>query len=159
MNIFSAQIEAILNSFGDIFLKAAKLYAAKYINTKTGKDTLSDSDIMRNLKVEVNEERLVISVSDYYRYIESGRKVGAKGIPLSVLVKWIKEKNIKPNGNISINSLAFLIQRSIKKTGISKRPFLTMAYKEAGKELEKQINEMIDDVMKDTLIKFVKNKV
>lgn len=156
MNIFTAQIEVLLKTFGEIFITAAKLNASKYTNNKTGKDTLSDSDLMKNLKVQVTDERLVISVSDYYRYIESGRKIGAKGIPVSVLVKWIKEKNIRPYGDITVNQLAFIIQKSIKKSGISKRPFLTAAYKEASIELEKQIGEMINSIMKDTLIKFTK---
>jgi len=149
------EINIILKEFGDLFIEAAKFYAAKYINKKTGTDTLSNSELMKNIKVKVEDERLVILVADYYRWIESGRKVGAKGIPISVLIDWIRRKKIKSSG-VSINQLAFMIQRSIKKTGISKRPFLTQAYNEASKEFDKKLNGVIDSVMKDVLIRFTK---
>lgn len=151
----SSEINIILNDFGNTFKKSAEFYAAKYVNSKTGKDTLSNSDLLKSLKVEVKDERLVISVYEYYKFVESGRKVGAKGIPTSVIIDWLKRKNIKPNG-ISINSLAFIIQRSIKLNGISKRPFLTEAYNETLKIFDDKLDKLIDDLTKDILIRFIK---
>ena len=158
MKSLEGEINLILKEFGDMFKEAAKFFAAKYVNPKTGTDTLSDSELMRSMKIEVEDERLVISVADYYRWIESGRRVGAKGIPISVLVDWIKRKRIQPSG-VSINQLAFMIQRSIKKTGISKRPFLTEAYNYASKEFDEKLNGVINAVLDDVLIRFTKNKI
>ncbi len=159
MKSLGGEINLLLNEFGKLFKVSAEYYAAKYINTKVGKDTLSDSDLLKNMKVEVENERLVISIASYYRYIESGRKVGAKGIPTSVLITWLNKKKIVPRSGMSINSLAFIIQRSIVKKGISKRPFLTEAYKEASKEFDKKLNGLINAVLDDVLIRFTKSNV
>lgn len=157
------EINLILNEFGTMFKKSAELYATKYLNKKTGKDTLTNSDLLKKLKVEVKDERLVISVLDYWIYVESGRKIGAKNIPLSVLVDWIKKNRIqgrdKKSGRfIKVNTLAFIFQRSIKIKGISKRPFLTEAYNSTILEFDKKLDGVIDSILDDILIKFIKTK-
>lgn len=160
---FEGEINLILNDFGNTFKKAAEFYAAKYVNTKNGKDTLSNSDLLKSLKIEVKDERLIISVYNYYKWVASGRKKGEKGVPISVLLDWIKKNKIKGRNKttgrfISNNSLAFAIQISIKKKGISKRPFLEDAYNETIKIFDNKLNDLIDDLLKDILIRFIKTK-
>lgn len=53
---------------------------------------------------------------NYIMTLETGRKPG-KWPPRSSIMDWIKERNIQPEGNISRESLAFLIQRSIGTKG------------------------------------------
>lgn len=159
----SSQINIILQDFANVFIKAAHVYAAFYLNKKTGKDTLSQSDVLKSLKAEVHDEKLIISVFSYWQYIESGRKIGAKGIPLDVLIKWIKKnkiigRNKKTGRFISVNSLAFIIQKSIKLKGISKRPFLTEAYDETVKIFNDKLNLAINDLTKDIIIRFIAKK-
>lgn len=155
------EINLLLNEFATIFKEMAVYYAQSYQN-KRGQDTLSTSDLLKSLKVEVADERLVISVFDYYRFVESGRKVGAKGIPLSVLIDWLKKRKIQGRGkdgkSISLNSLAFIIQRSIKKNGIKARPFLTAAYEETSKKFDQELNDLINAIANDVLVKFTKKK-
>lgn len=161
-NSVAAEINLILNDFANTFIKAAHLYAAKYLNKKTGKDTLSNSELLKSLKTEVKDERLIISVLDYWVFVESGRKIGAKGIPLSVLIDWIKKNQIKGRNKkgqfISINSLAFIIQKSIKMKGISKRPFLTEAYNATIEEFDKKLDDVVSSIVNDILIRFIKTK-
>lgn len=155
----TGQIELLLTQFAEIFIETANIYAKFYVNKKTGTDTLSDSELLKSLKYNVENEKLSISVLSYWQYIESGRKIGAKGIPLDVLIKWIKKKRIvgrnKKTGRfITVTSLAFIFQQSIKTKGISKRPFLTEAYKESSKEFDKKLNGFIDSISKDIILKF-----
>jgi hypothetical protein len=152
----AGQINLILENFGKLFKDTAKVFTSKYYNPKVGRDTLSTSDLLNDLKVDVKDERLVISVYSYYQYIESGRKIGAKQIPLDVIIQWIKKNNITPNKGMSINALAWAIVTSIKKVGIEPRPFLTMAYKASSIEFDKQINGVIDSITNDILIKLTK---
>lgn len=85
-----------------------------------------------------------LTMNDYWKFVEAGRKKGARGVPLDVLSKqWQNSKNInattilkeirikagikskaKSNYDKDVKTLAFLIQRSIKKKGIKPRPFM-----------------------------------
>ncbi len=154
------ELEKILNEFAIAFKASVMFYAEKYKNTKTNTDTLSNSDIVKNLKVGIENERLVISIYDYWQYIESGRKVGEKMVPISVLIDWIKRKKIlgrnKKGQFISVNNLAWAIAKSIQLKGISKRPIFTEAYNETSKEFDKKLNIYIDSITKSILLRFTK---
>jgi hypothetical protein len=153
-----AEIEIILREFIALFKKSILIYANFYKNKKTGKDTLSDSDLVKNLKIEIRDERLVVSVAQYLIFIENGRQKG-KFAPVSSILLWMKEKNIRPKDNsMTINQLAFLLNRSIKELGISKRPFMSKAFENASKQLDKKINGYASAIANDLLIRFTKNK-
>lgn len=164
----SGQINILLQEFGNLFKATAKVYASRYYNDKVGRDTLSNSDLLNDMKVEVKDERLVISIYSYFQYVESGRKVGAKPIPFDVLLEWVRKNNIKPrassNGKLNTNNYAYINQMvwamraSIVKTGISPRPFLTGAFEEASKEFDTKLNGLVDDITKDILIRFTKKQ-
>jgi len=151
----SGQINLILKRFGELYLITLKNYAklSDFYNNKINKDTLSNSDIIKNLKIDTKDEKLIISLFSYYQYIESGRKKGAKGIPISVLIDFIKSKNIKPN-NISVNQLAFIFQKSIKEKGIKPRKIFTTSYKVTEQLWEKEFNITLDNIIKDIIFKF-----
>lgn len=59
---------------------------------------------------------LNITMNDYGRWVNTGRRAGAKKIPVQVLVEWIKEKGIATN-NKKILGIAFAIQNKIHKEG------------------------------------------
>lgn len=54
-------------------------------------------------------------------WMENGRKPG-KFPPIAIIRKWIDDKGIIPYGNISRDSLAFLIARKISREGYQGRP-------------------------------------
>src|SRR6478735_7246536 len=151
----SCQINLILKRFRELYLITLKNYAklSDFYNNKINKDTLSNSDIIKNLKIDTKDEKLIISLFSYYQYIESGRKKGVKGIPISVLIDFIKSKNIKPN-NISVNQLAFIFQKSIKEKGIKPRKIFTTSYKVTEQLWEKEFNITLDNIIKDIIFKF-----
>jgi hypothetical protein len=55
-------------------------------------------------------------MDDYGKYVDSGRRKGAKKVPLDVLIAWIERKAIV-NGDKEVKSLAFAIQQTIFKEG------------------------------------------
>lgn len=76
---------------------------------------------------------LGIEAVSYAKYIESGRRPGAKQPPVQAIIKWLTQKRVisgnkkkmlggkKYNQKKEINSLAWAIAKSIKKKGI--RPY------------------------------------
>jgi hypothetical protein len=105
-----------------------------------------------------------ISLAEYWKYIEYGRKAG-KFPPLQSIEQWIKVKGIQPmtrtqasvkrwtqhrgsirrnDGHIpSIKSLAYLIGRKIKEDGIQPRPILTTAIDDVYKRFAQAIDEAV----------------
>lgn len=70
----------------------------------------------------------VLSVADYYWYVENGRKAG-KMPPIEKILKWIEDKPVipreGPNGKLPTErQLAFLIARKIGREGYDGKPSL-----------------------------------
>ena len=90
------------------------------------RDALMDEAIKEGFIIKPESIQLIgdsITMPEYYTYIDSGRKKGAKAVPFTALVKWIKKKNFTGD----VNKLAFAIQKSIRKKGIKPRPFIMEA--------------------------------
>lgn len=89
---------------------------------------LKDSHIAKTYDVEVQGKSFAIFIQEYYIYIESGRRKGAKRPPFQPIFDWIKSKNIrfrdKKGRFITFRSTAFIIMNAIKKNGIKPRPFV-----------------------------------
>lgn len=60
-----------------------------------------------------------ISLADYWKYVEHGRRPG-KFPPPNVILNWVKAKPVlpRPNQDIKPEQLAFLIGRKIAREGI-----------------------------------------
>lgn len=109
------------------------------------KINLASSDLVKQTKFEYKNGDIIVRMFDYADYIDSGRKRGAKGVPIKDLIQWIQEKNI--SSSIPVEQLAFAIQRSIQRKGIRPRPFLEKVHEEVHnltalfvqRELEKEI--------------------
>ena len=83
---------------------------------------LEDSNLYKDLKVEVNENSDIFKVlyNDYLEYIESGRKPKAKKVPIKNIIEWCKRKGIG-----SDNNTAYAIQQSIYMKGIKPKYILS----------------------------------
>lgn len=120
-----------------------------------------DGKIDKTLKFWVNvlgaSYTLYLNIEDYAKYIESGRRVGAKQPPLSAILKWIKDKKIVPKNNKKIKDkqLAFVIARGISKKGIKKLPILKKAINNKSEKakvfeaLQKDIEQFLNDNIKN----------
>lgn len=124
------------------------------INSKTGTNTLRDSDIYRQLKVLAsNDGDLVydLMVNQYIDYIENGRRAGAKWPPVEPIVNWCRKKGIPTD-----NSTVFLIRRSIAENGIKPRKIFDEAFRQMDKAFDEKWSETLYDKIIENLTEFFK---
>ena len=121
------------------------------INSKTGSNTLVNSNIYKTLSVKAtNDGDLIFDIilNDYLVFIESGRRKGAKFPPVEPIVKWARSRGIPTD-----NSTIFLIRRAISRDGIKPRPFMAHVLEEIDREWDDQLadelfNKIISEIDK-----------
>lgn len=112
---------AVLEEYAEAWANA---YRAELI--ANGKRATGDliSSVKGKVVIEGEEYSAVLNVADYYKYVEVGRRKGAKQPPPSAILQWIRVKPIIPRANTltgrvpTEQQLAFLIGRAIKQNGI-----------------------------------------
>lgn len=147
-----AQEEAkkILEDFGEeiiIDLKNSLSAALKAAGNKSPQEPALDFSFTAPTIESDGISMNVLASDEYWKWIESGRKVGAKRVPADVLgLKWQNKNGIdarqvlvnirlkknpslkisknKLNYDKSVRSLSFIIQRSIFRKGIKPKPFV-----------------------------------
>ena len=102
-----------------------------------------------------------VSLADYWKYIENGRRAGSKMPPLDVIEKWIDVKQIKPH-SMTLKSgktviptppqLPFLIARSIGRRGIPPKPLFKNSFEAAKQQFIQVIKDAIVQDIKESLI-------
>lgn len=141
----------------------------------------SNSKLKKTARVEVTQGRgssgrfegytansaLQLYAEEYAVYLDSGRKKFAKKVPISALVEFIKNRNLRlrdrttgrysrkrvtlkgRNGapNTSVNQLAFMIQNAIFKNGLRGRHFIQPAF-DLGQNL---VDIYLDNQLLDSL--------
>lgn len=145
---------------------------------------LQDSNIINDVFYTIDNNTVVINIPDYAIFIENGRRATLsvetrtvprkkpikingqlsttkkvfkyKGLPnLSAIRRWVIRKKIDSKSTVSVNSLTFLIARSIAKNGIRPKPFLQRATEAVGEEVAStfaiQFSDIIDDNIKRIL--------
>lgn len=118
------------------------------INTKTGSNTLINSQIYNTLSVKAtNNGDLIFDIilNDYLVYIENGRRKGAKMPPVEPIIRWAKSKGIPTD-----NSTIYLIRRAIARDGIKARPFMAHVMEEMDREWNGLADEIFNVIMEET---------
>ena len=123
-----------------------------------------DGQLYRTLSYSVKMDNsswlISISLEEYWRYIEYGRRPG-KMPPISAIENWIKVKQILPrpltlkSGKSvvpTIPQLSFLIARKIGRDGIRPRPFFKQSFEEAKREFLEVIKDAITQDIKESLV-------
>lgn len=156
MNEFKHTMKA-LNDFGQKIVEnyKAELEACNY----------QDGQLYRTLSYSVKMENsswlISISLEEYWKYIEAGRRAGAKMPPVSAIENWIKVKQILPrpltlkSGKSvvpTIPQLSFLIARKIGRDGIKPRPFFKQSFESAKREFLHIIEEAVLADIKESLV-------
>ena len=108
--------------------EATELYKYQIsLGRKNASRKLTDN-VKSNVIVGDQSFEVTLSLQEYWKYIENGRKPG-KFPPVKALLDWISVKPVIPrpdaDGNIpSPKQLSFLIGRKIKEEGIEPYPAL-----------------------------------
>lgn len=121
-----------LQHLGDLFVKQLKqkikekIYPYGNPNVKGDGDKYASGNLYNSISAEVVQTKdgavLEISYADYFKYVNKGRKIGKKKVPIKALLKWISLRGIRgrnKRGQFIPNlSFAFAIQQNIFKYGI-----------------------------------------
>lgn len=85
------------------------------------------NSVQANVSINENTHQVVLTLEEYWKYIEYGRKPG-KFPPPDKILSWVRSKPILPvenSGRIPTEKqLSFLIGRKISEKGIEARPIL-----------------------------------
>ena len=105
--------------------------------------------------VEVNGPLITLyaELAPEYKWVEAGRKPGGKFPPKQAILNWMKIRNILPRcpKPISVDSLAFLIQRKIAVKGIEPRPALRNAAEEIVDEFVNEVYRQFDKLLQESI--------
>lgn len=144
----------VLNEYLDVFINN---YKGKLASQGYQSGKLYNSVRKVSVRNSGGDFSLTLSLEDYWKYIENGRRAGAKMPPITAIKNWIERKNIQPkpmtlkNGKTvvpNINSLSFLIARSISKNGIKAKPFFKQSINETYDLFIEKIKEaLIQDLI------------
>lgn len=74
------------------------------------------------------ELRFALFENFYGEYLDRGRPIGIKKVPINALLAWIKAKRIAPRPGQTELGLAFAIQTGIFKRGIEGRKYRAPAF-------------------------------
>lgn len=112
---------------------------------------LKDSNIIKNTTYKITEYTIDIEIPFYYVFIESGRKPLTKKVPIDILLKWMKRKNISTE-----NNRVWAIQQSIYKNGIKARPFIDKAIANSEQQIEVLLRLDFDELINERLERILK---
>lgn len=135
----------VLQEYGN---EVQELYKQKLAND----DATASGELINSVKYiyEQNGNSFSVSLSlkEYWKYVEYGRKPGGKFPPPQAIRKWIEVKPILPrplkNGKLpTLNQLTFLISRKIAEQGIRPRNILEKTLEEINKEYDNKISEAL----------------
>ena len=124
-----------------------------------------NSTLYKSVQVSYDASALFkISSLDYIQFLDSGRRAGAKKIPVQIILKWIKKKNIRPRNakgqfkSMTLNQLAYVIQRSIFRIGIRPRNIFKNANEQIDELYKNNVESGIQEII-DQLFKYINEDV
>lgn len=141
-------LQQVLEEYGNVIAEQYKSNLKANGHKATG--NLINS-ITSHITVNGNEYAIELTLEDYYKYVEEGRRPG-KFPPVDKILQWIKVKHILPtpiNGKLPTEKqLAFLISRKIAEKGTKGTYDLEKAMDNTINEWDEKITDALDmDVM------------
>jgi hypothetical protein len=129
----------------------------KGVGNKVASGKLRDSIQVQVKKVNEGETVIQVLAEQYSQWVQSGRRPGKKGVPISAIENWIKSRGLQGRNKkgqfINRRSFAFAIQNNIKKFGIRPSNFLDVALETIGND--PKIMELIGDEAYEDLINLI----
>ena len=105
------------------------------------KKKIATGRLYNSIRYNVSSDGSIsFSYAEEGKYVESGRRRGARFPPPAPILKWIKIKGIKGRDRttgrfIKDKALVFLIQRAISRDGIKPVPFMQLSIDKATQQL------------------------
>jgi len=134
----------------DALNKMRGQYVKELTDSLTKKNLISSGKLGESLKINVQPKvkvfgqiyRMQINMADYGENVDKGRKPG-KGLPPGVLQDWLRQPNTlqkvtgqdKQLKDYERKSLAYVINRSIKKKGIKPKNWIQPAFDKGSKNI------------------------
>jgi hypothetical protein len=134
----------------DALNKMRGQYVKELTDSLTKKNLISSGKLGESLKINVQPKvkvfgqiyRMQINMADYGENVDKGRKPG-KGLPPGVLEDWLRQPNTlqkvtgqdKQLKDYERKSLAYVINRSIKKKGIKPKNWIQPAFEKGSKNI------------------------
>jgi len=113
---FQAYVRTLLYIIGEVYLEQVGIELIAI--------GLEDSELYRKRRLEIDEQGQLIKLilPEHARYVELGRRKGARMPPTSAILRWLKKKQIRGRDKrgrfITDIRLAFIISRAIARNGI-----------------------------------------
>jgi len=153
-------VDDIIKNFATDLLNVILFQLEQPYTSASGKrfKGLNNSSALYNSMIVSYDSTPTIKIEslDYLKYLDGGRRAGARKIPVQVILKWIKRKKIRPRNakgqfkSMTLNQLAFVIQRSIYNIGIRPRNIIKRSFEQIDKlykdNVESGIQEIIDSL-------------
>jgi hypothetical protein len=154
-------LDDIIKQFATDFLNTFLFHLQQPYITASGRKfqglKKANSNLLNSATVVVDSTPTIkLEVEDYFKYFDAGRKPFSRKIPVSIILRWIKNKRIRPRDTkgrfkrMSINDLAYAIQQSIFNIGIRPRNIIQKTLRDIDKlyrdNLEPEIGLLIDNL-------------
>jgi hypothetical protein len=153
-------VDDIIKQFATDLLNIILIQLEKPYTSESGKRFKgldNKSNLYNSVQVSYTSfPEIKVESLDYLKYLDRGRRAGARKIPVQIILKWIKRKKIRPRNakgqfkSMTLNQLAYVIQRSIFRIGIRPRNILNNAFKQIDElyknDVESGIQEIIDQL-------------
>lgn len=149
-----SRTEALLNSFAQTIVNRYRDKISEYASGKLYK-TIDYSITAQN-----DSYLVTINLEEYWKFIEKGRRPGAKMPPLSAIEKWIKIRKILPRPVTlksgkqrvpTIPQLAYVIARSIARNGIAPRPFMRESINQTIEDFKSKLSAAVREDLLENL--------
>lgn len=154
-------LERVLQEYGN---EVQELYKLKLHLA----DAKASGELINSVKYiyehKGNAYEVSLSLLEYWKNVEYGRRAGAKFPPPQAIRRWIEVKPIVPrpyNGKLpTINQLTYLISRKIARDGIAPKNVLEKTLETVNREYEEKISEALTldlaDAMEEVFALIVK---
>jgi len=110
---------------------------------------LDNSRFAKGIKINWIDEAIVIDMPAYGKFINSGRKKNSRMPPIYAIINFIRHQKITST-DLSEESLAFAIAKSIAIKGIKARPFIEELARQSAKLVAEHLNLEINKLLTKT---------
>lgn len=125
----------------------AKKIADDYRQRITAGNSVATGELERfSYVLEQNGSKYIcyFILPTHWKYVEYGRRAGAKMPPVSAIRDWVVVKKLVPSGRQTIDGLSWAIAKGIANNGIPPRNYLASALSDADKDFEQTADKLAE---------------